>query len=110
MNLNRIIGSLLVVTGIVGFFTIADDLRHVGEFIGIASILLSGILLVADSFQHRLARVLPLRWIGFGLLLGIILGAALDNMYWGETLGIIVGTFVGFALLRKNRSQSGHVP
>lgn len=107
MRLNRILGVTLVLIGILGFFTVADDLRHVGEFVGVLSITLSGIILVGGSFEHRLTRFLPVRWMAIGTLSGIVLGAGLDNMFLGVPLGFTVGAVIGFALLRKHRSDRG---
>jgi hypothetical protein len=50
MKLLRWIGVALVVAGILGFFTVADDLRHTGELMGVGSILLLGIVLIVWSF------------------------------------------------------------
>ena len=109
MILNRIAGFFLVLVGIIGFLTVADDLRHVGEFIGVVSILFSGLMLLSGSFEHRLTRFLPVRWIALGVLSGIILGAGLDKMFIGVAIGLITGTLVGFALTRKHRSEKKNI-
>ena len=46
----RIAGTLMVAVAVVGFMTVADDLRHKGELIGVGTILLVGLLLLAASF------------------------------------------------------------
>ena len=46
----RWIGLVLVVIGIGGFFTVADDLRHTGELMGVGSILALGLIALAMSF------------------------------------------------------------
>jgi len=46
----RIIGVVLIAVAIVGFLTVADDLRHIGELIGVGSILVAGLLLFGLSF------------------------------------------------------------
>ena len=96
MTFNRVAGSVLVLAGIFGFLTVADDLRHLGEFVGVASILFSGITLLAGSFHHQLFRFLPSRWIALGILSGIILGAGLGNMFLGVAIGFTAGTAFGF--------------
>lgn len=56
MNLKlRVLGIVLVLAGIIGFLTVADDLRHKGELLGAGSILLSGLVLLVVSFlfKHR---------------------------------------------------------
>jgi len=40
----------MVAVAVVGFMTVADDLRHKGELIGVGTILLVGLLLLAASF------------------------------------------------------------
>lgn len=47
------LGSLLVLTGLIGFTTIADDLRHVGELLAVATILVTGIVLIAISIRSK---------------------------------------------------------
>jgi len=102
---NRAAGAFLVFIGMVGFLTVADDLRHVGEFVGAASILLSGLILLAGSLKLRLVKCVPVRWMALGILSGIILGAGLDNMVLGVGIGLTVGTGVGFLVLRRQQSE-----
>ncbi len=45
----RLLGGLLVASGIVGFLTVADDLRHKGELLAVGSILIAGLILLALS-------------------------------------------------------------
>ena len=45
------LGSLLVLTGLLGFATVADDLRHVGEFLTVSTILVTGIVLIVISIR-----------------------------------------------------------
>jgi hypothetical protein len=47
------IGIALTVIGIGGYFTVADDLRHKGELIGVSTILLLGLLSLAVYFFNR---------------------------------------------------------
>ena len=51
MKVIRIVGVLLIVLCGLGFLTVADDLRHVGELIGVSSIGIAGIVLVLAA--HR---------------------------------------------------------
>lgn len=70
-------GSLVALTGLFGFTTIADDLRHPGELIAVCAILAFGILLVGLSMRaKRMKSPVPTSagvWVGAVLtLLGII--------------------------------------
>jgi len=49
----RVFGIILILAGIIGFLTVADDLRHKGELLGVGSILVSGLILLAVSFGPR---------------------------------------------------------
>ena len=100
MSVDRIAGVLLVLVGIVGFVTVADDLRHVGEFIGVASLLLSGVILLVGGFTCRPLKFFWPRWMALGTLSGMVVGAGLDNMVLGVAIGFTAGTLVGFARSR----------
>ena len=110
MRFNRVAGSILVVSAILGFLTIADDLRHVGEFVGVSSILLAGLVLLAGSFNHRILLILPVRSMAVGIFMGMILGAVLDNMILGVGIGLTLGTGVGRTLIKIPRSNNGNAP
>lgn len=52
MNLKlRVVGIILILIGIIGFLTVADDLRHKGELVGVGAILIGGLVLLAVSFH-----------------------------------------------------------
>ena len=54
MNLKlRVPGIILTLLGLIGFLTIADDLRHKGELLGVGSILMCGLVLLAVSFGPK---------------------------------------------------------
>jgi small basic protein len=108
MILNRIAGCIFIVIGIVGYMTVADELRHMGEFVGVSSIFLSGIILLIGSVEHRLIQYFPSRWIVSGMLLGIIIGASLDDMFIGVAVGIVTGTLIGVAMTRKLQSGNSN--
>ena len=48
----RAVGVILVLLAIVGFLTVADDLRHKGELLQVGSVLAAGLVLVALSFRR----------------------------------------------------------
>ncbi len=50
----RALGIILILAGIIGFLTVADDLRHKGELLGVGSILISGLVLLVISFRPKL--------------------------------------------------------
>jgi len=47
------VGISLIVISILGFLTVADDLRHKGELIGVGSILLFGLVMLLLSLYLR---------------------------------------------------------
>lgn len=53
MTLLRWVGIALILIGVIGFLTVADDLRHKGELIGVGSILVAGLLVFSVSFLRR---------------------------------------------------------
>jgi hypothetical protein len=107
MNGDRIIGFALLTIGLLGYLTVADDLRHVGEFVGVSAITVAGLIFLAASFDHKIARRLLLRWIALGILAGIVIGAALDSMVLGVGIGMASGTFLGIFLGLGNRHATG---
>jgi hypothetical protein len=59
MKTIRAIGVLLILLCGLGYLTVADDLRHVGELVGVSTIGVAGILLVVlaqVTFQRRRRR------------------------------------------------------
>lgn len=104
MKLNQYVGTFFVIAGIVGFFTVADDLRHVGEILGVASIVVAGIVMLAGSVASLPLTHLPARWIALGILAGIPIGAGLDNMIFGVTVGTGSGILCGMPIILKRHS------
>jgi hypothetical protein len=49
----RTTGLILSVLGILGFAFVADDLDHEGELIGVGTIFLGGLVLLALSFRKK---------------------------------------------------------
>ncbi len=48
------LGIILILMGMIGFLTIADDLRHKGELLGVGSVSIGGLVLLAVSFRPKL--------------------------------------------------------
>jgi len=46
----RWLGVLLTVLGLLGYMTVADDLRHVGEFLGVTMVFGTGLILLFASW------------------------------------------------------------
>jgi len=107
----RVVGWLLMALGVVGFLTVADDLRHIGEVLGVTSVLLvGGLLVIAGSATSRSTRVATL-WLAGAVGIGAAVGAAGDAMVVGTGGGLIVGSVAGFAARRKSsddRRESVH--
>ena len=103
----KYLGISLVIVSFIGFLTIADDLRHIGEFLAVSSILISGIIFIVASMQITLLRKLPIQWIGICLLLFLPVGAFLfDNMFIGIGLGLLVGSILAFIFNLRNLNKS----
>jgi len=45
------LGIILILLGIIGFLTVADDLRHKGELFGVGIILIGGLVFLVISFR-----------------------------------------------------------
>jgi 4-hydroxybenzoate polyprenyltransferase len=103
----RPVGWLLVALSLVGFLTVADDLRHVGEVLGVASLLVVGVLLaIAGSTPSRSRRAAAL-WLAGALGIGAAVGAAVDDMPIGTGGGLIVGLVLAAVVaLRRERASA----
>ena len=110
MTANRIAGAVLISIGLVGFFTIADDLRHVGETVGVSAIVLAGIILIASTVKPIHISPVLARSCAIGIFPGMVLGAGLDNMLVGVALGLAAGTLAGVLIGRHQRSTKSNAP
>jgi hypothetical protein len=107
MNVYRVVGTILVISGIAGYFTVADELHHLGEFIGVSTVLLAGIVFLTAGSKAKVASRFAIQWIAYGLLAGIPFGGiVLDNMLIGVGIGLCTGTALAF-LLGKRQSANG---
>ncbi len=86
-------GIIMVALSFFGYATVADDFRHVGEFMGVSSLLLGGLALIGDAFEVW-ARWLVLRWVAVGVVAGAIVDAALDVTPVGFGVGLAAGIVV----------------
>jgi hypothetical protein len=103
----RVVGWLLVALSVVGFLTVADDFRHMGEVLDMTSMLLIGVLLViADSATSRSTRVAML-WLAGAVGIGAAVGAAIDTMVVGTGGGLIIGLLLAAVFgLRRARASA----
>jgi hypothetical protein len=102
-RLYRVLGLVMIVAAAVGYLTVADDLRHSGEFLGVTAILVAGLALVGASFPSFLSRNLSLEWVSIGVIAGAFLGAVIDNMYLGTIAGLAIGATVALMARRGRR-------
>ncbi len=103
LTVYRLIGILFVVAGIIGYFTVADELRHVGEFIAVTDILIAGLVFLTVDSGNVVSKRYSVQWVGIGILAGAIAGAGIDNMYIGTLLGLLLG--IAPALLSKKMTK-----
>jgi hypothetical protein len=97
-------GIFLILISILGFATVADDLRHVGELLAVASLCIAGAALVTASFPNPLSRMLTLPWLAMAVIAGALCGAVTDHM----TLGFAFGTLAGLILAAATSSRRFH--
>ena len=106
ISLYKIFGIILIIVAAIGYLTVADELRHMGEFIGVSGILLSGIILLFVDSKLAISKRLSLQWIAIFILLSIPFGGViLDNMPLGTGIGIVTGILFAFIFGKKRRHQ-----
>ncbi|MBK9045930.1 MAG: hypothetical protein IPL74_04230 [Bacteroidetes bacterium] len=103
----RITGAILVLLGLIGYLTIADEFRHYNEFLGVTCVLVSGLVLLLIDFRFHLFQKVELQWLSICLLACIPLGGVvLDNMPIGMCIGFISGISIAIILGKVNVSKS----
>jgi hypothetical protein len=106
-TLYKITGGVLIFFAIIGFFTVADDLRHTGELIGVSSILLAGIILLLTGLNLKIFSKIALQWLALCILLSIPFGGVyLDNMPLGIGTGIIIGMILALIFGFKKQTKN----
>jgi hypothetical protein len=101
----KVAGGILVAVAGVGFITVADELRHIGEFFAVLGILLSGVSLLVAGFSPRVSRILAPQWVPLGIAMGMLGGAAADRTVSGVSLGVGLGLVLARAF--RTRSSQG---
>lgn len=99
----RVAGFTLILIALLGYATVADDLRHTGELAGVTAILITGLALLSAGYSHRLSEKLAMQWIAVGVGIGAAVGAATDEMGTAVAAGVALG-FVLAHLLRNKKS------
>lgn len=107
MSWSRRVGIVFVVLGTVGFVTVADDLRHVGEVLAVGSVLFIGLVLLAAGSKTVLSRRLALPWLATAVGVGTVAGAAMDNMWVGVGGGLAIGAILAAVLGRRRERAPG---
>jgi len=103
----KILGIVCIVIGAVGYFTIADELRHYGELIGVSTILVSGIIFFAAGSKTLTLKNFSIQWIAILLLISIpISGIILDNMPLGISLGFLIGVILAYVLGKRKQNTN----
>jgi hypothetical protein len=101
----KVAGGILVAIAGIGFLTVADELRHIGEFFGVLGILLSGMAFLVAGFVPRASTMFALQWVAMGIGAGMIGGAATDRMVAGVSVGTAFGLLLAFILRTKPKSN-----
>ena len=103
----RVLGSTLVLIAFFGYMTIADELHHFAEFLGVSCILVSGLILLLIESKLNVFKNLALQWISISLLASIPFGGIiLDNMPLGLTIGFALGIILAFVFGKLNPTKS----
>ena len=92
----RIAGFIIIGIAVIGFMTVADEFRHMGELIGVSGVLISGFFLVVAGYKNSLTRQFALQWLPVGIGIWLIIGAVIDNMVTGLIGGVLTGLIIAY--------------
>jgi hypothetical protein len=102
----RIFGIILIACSIIGYLTVADDFRHTGEFIGVSSVLISGIIFLFVENKLSIFKHVSLQWLAIFILLSIPFGGVvLDDMFLGIGTGIVIGILSAYIFGKKGKQR-----
>jgi hypothetical protein len=104
-NRYKIAGLVLAAFACIGFLTVADEFRHIGELFGVIGILLSGIAFLIAGFFPKLSTVLALQGVAVGIGIGMIGGAASDRMDAGVCVGTVFGLIIGYFMRSRPNNR-----
>ena len=92
-------GAVLLLVGLAGFLTVADDLRHTGELVGVGGVVCAALCMLVASTDNPVTRRAALQWVAVSIGVGEVAEAALDNMLVGVGGGVVVGWFIAVMLV-----------
>ena len=102
----KILGIILSIFAIIGYLTLADDMRHTGEFIGVSSVLISGIIFMFVENKTPILKRFSLQWIAICILLSVPLGGVLfDDMILALCFGIVIGILLAIIFGKKGNKE-----
>lgn len=105
----RIIGSILALFGIIGYLTVADELRHFGEFLGVSCVLVSGLLFLLIDLKLYIFQKFELQWVSICLLASIPFGGiVIDNVPIGICIGLTLGIVLAIIFGNTKMAKSSH--
>jgi len=105
---SKLVGGSLTAIALVGYLTVADELRHLGEFFAVSGIFLSGTALLIAGFFPRTSQVFALPWFALGIGIGMVAGLVIDQAVAGVCSGATIGLFMAY-LFRRRVPKSGAV-
>lgn len=95
----------MVLVGIVGYLTVADEIRHFGEFLGVSCVLVSGLILLLIDLKLGIFQKMALQWVSICLLASVPFGAiVIDNVPIGNCIGLILGIVLSVIFGRTTKS------
>ena len=94
-----------MLVALIGFATVADDLRHVDELFQVGAVLVSGLALPAAGCSSFVSSRLAVPWLVFGLGVGTLIGTALNRVPTGVGAGAALGLVLAYALRRRRPSS-----
>jgi hypothetical protein len=96
-----IAGVVLVLAGGIGFMTVADDVRHGGEIVGVGTISLAGVLLLLAAGVRSSSVRRALLWLAGLPVGGAVAGAVADRVGAGAGAGLFLGILVACWVWRQ---------
>jgi len=96
-SLQATMGLALLIAGLSGPFSYADDWRHPGEMAAAIGLTLSGLFLLLPTIRPQSRWAFSSRWTASLVLLGLAAGAAFNLAALGMAVGLVAGITVAFS-------------